>query len=95
MGMSRAQSPLNFQEESPDRFLRGLGFDAGGLAAKSARKAFLAADRRISVTLYGDQKAPEYILIAHLGGAIYKAIVQTSSRWDLEQALNGWRRGAY
>ncbi len=90
MGISRALS-LQFEEETPDRFLRRLGFDSGGLAAKSARKAFLLADRRLSVTQIGDAKQPEYIVVEHVEGAVYRALVQTLNRDRVERAIAGWK----
>lgn len=83
---------LPFEDESPDRFLRRLGFDSGGLAAKSARKAFLAVDKRLSITMVGDAKSPDYIVVEHVAGAEYRALVQTMNRDRVERAVDSWRQ---
>ena len=83
---------LPFADPTPESFLRELGFDCARIVSKTGRKYFLKGDLRLSVTCWGDAKQPEYILVEHLGGADYRAIVQTIERHRIRSEVERWRR---
>lgn len=84
---------LPFHDPKPEEFLRELGFDCVAMAVKGPRAYFLKGDLRLKCQLFGpDMKKPDYILVEHLGGASYRALVQTGDRYRVQIEVETWRR---